>query len=186
MADDGAPLAPGPAVQRTFGSQAVQMVRTVTAVNQTLSQMADQKASILMGATFVVFTITVNQSSKGHFPLSLLVLALFSFMAVICAVMVVMPSSKPPPRQPGTENLLFFGVFSQMSETEFADSVLDHIHNDEAMFRTMLRDIHQNGLVLQNKKYRYLGLAYRTFLLGMCLTLLTFLFENRAAIWEMV
>ena len=38
--------------------------------NLSLSQMADQKASILMGATFVVFTIAVGQVSRGDMPVS--------------------------------------------------------------------------------------------------------------------
>jgi len=37
-------------------------VRTALQANLTLSQMADQKASILMGATFVVFTLAVGQA----------------------------------------------------------------------------------------------------------------------------
>ena len=35
----------------------------------------------------------------------------------------------------------------------------------------MLRDIYQNGQVLQHKKYKYLGAAYRAFLIGLVLTL---------------
>jgi hypothetical protein len=46
--------------------------------------------------------------------------------------------------------------------------------------RAMLRDIHQNGMVLQRKKYCFLGLAYRVFLIGLTLTLVTFLIDNRA------
>ena len=42
----------------------------------------------------------------------------------------------------------------------------------------MLRDIHQNGQVLQRKKYRFLGLAYRIFLAGLSLTLVVFLIEH--------
>jgi hypothetical protein len=42
----------------------------------------------------------------------------------------------------------------------------------------MARDIYQNGTVLRRKKYRYLALAYRTFLIGMVLTILTFAFDR--------
>jgi hypothetical protein len=42
----------------------------------------------------------------------------------------------------------------------------------------MLRDIYQNGQVLQRKKYRLLGYAYRIFLVGLTVTLITFLIES--------
>lgn len=162
-----------------YTRDAIYLVRTVTQVNLQLSQMADQKASILMGAAFVVFTITLGQASHGSLPLSLLVLAVSAFAAVFCSVAAIMPSVKPPPVVPGKENRLFFGVFTQWSEEEFAERMLAILHTDEDVFRVMLRDIYQNGQVLQRKKYRYLGLAYRIFLGGLGLTLLIFLWEHR-------
>ena len=45
------------------------------------------------------------------------------------------------------------------------------------MVRMMLRDMYQNGLVLQRRKYRYLGYAYRTFIAGLVLTLVSFVIE---------
>lgn len=162
-----------------FAINAVQMVRTVTQVNLQLSQMADQKASILMGATFVVFTISVGQASRGEFPVALLVLACSAFLSALCAVAAVLPSFRPPRAEPGRENLLFFGVFTQLDEEEFAERFLRQIASEEQMFRIMLRDIYQNGQVLQRKKYRFLGLAYRIFLVRLTLTLIVFLFEIR-------
>jgi hypothetical protein len=162
-----------------FSLQAIHLVRTTQQINVTMSQMADAKASILMGATFVVFTISVGQASKGAFPYALLVLALSAFLSAFCAVMAVMPSFRPPPRNPGQENILFFGVYAQGSEQDYADRVLAELHSDETMFRAMLRDTYQNGVVLHRKKYRYLGYAYRIFLTGLTLTLITFLIESR-------
>lgn len=171
--DDKAAAASRPA----FSPHAIHLVRTATQANLTLSQMADQKASILMGATFVVFTISVGQAGRGAFPLALMVLALSAFLSAFCAVVAILPSIRPPRAGAAGENVLFFGVFSQLSEEAFADRVLSQLGGDEQVFRAMLRDIHQNGVVLQRKKYRYLGLAYRIFLGGLTLTLLVFLGE---------
>ena len=44
-----------------FSNHAIHLIRTSQQINLTLSQMADAKASILMGATFLVFTISVGQ-----------------------------------------------------------------------------------------------------------------------------
>lgn len=182
IAETPSPVQPPATVTRSYPPQAVQMVRTVQQINLALSQMADQKASILMGATFVVFTITVSQVSRGSYPLPLLILACFSFLSAIFAVAVVMPSVGRGPAPGGGTNMLFFGVFTQVGEDEFAEHVLDAITTDENMFRIMLRDIYQNGQVLQRKKYRYLGFAYRIFLAGLTLTLACFLIESREAV----
>ena len=163
-----------------FSVQAVHLVRTATQSNLTLSQMADQKASILMGATFVVFTIAVGQARSGALPLTLLVLAGFAFLSAMCAVAAILPSIATKTATGTHPNLLFFGTFTQLSEDEFADRVLAELGDDERIYRAMLRDIHQNGMVLQNKKYRLLRAAYLLFLTGLICSFAIFLLESRA------
>src|SRR3546814_3304506 len=63
----------------SFPPNAVHLVRTNQQLTMQLSQMADQKASILMGATFVVFTLAIGQAraGAGAFALPLTILATF-------------------------------------------------------------------------------------------------------------
>ncbi len=165
---------------RKLSLQAVHLVRTATQTNLTLSQMADQKASILMAATFVVFTIAVGQARTGAVPLTLLVLAGFAFLSAMCAVAAILPSVAAKSAGGTQPNLLFFGTFTQLSEDEFAERVLSELGDDERIYRAMLRDIHQNGMVLQNKKYRLLRAAYLLFLTGLICSFAIFLLETRA------
>ena len=158
-----APTAPSP--------NAIHFVRTLQTLTLSYSQMADQKASILMGATFVVFTIAIGQARGGEVPISLTVLALFAFASALCAIFAVLPSVGPT--KGGEANKLFFGRFAAIPEAEWVDSIVADLADEEAVFRMMLRDIHQNGSVLLRKKYRYLRLAYRIFIVGLCLTLAT-------------
>jgi hypothetical protein len=170
---------PTAAEPRKLSPHAVHLVRTATQTNLALSQMADQKASILMGATFVVFTVAIGQARGGEVPLALLVLALSAFLSAMCAVAAVLPSISSKGGAASRPNLLFFGTFAHLDEDEFADRVLAELGDDERIFRTMLRDIHQNGMVLQHKKYRFLRLAYLVFLTGLVVTLAVFLWESR-------
>lgn len=156
--------------------QAVQMLRTVQVNSLVLSQMADQKASILMGATFLVFSISVSRSLAGELPYALAILAVFAFLSSLCAVMAVLPSVSKPP-EGVRPNLMFFGHFSELDEEEWMQSVLDNLHNDDQVFRMMLHDIYQNGQVLQRRKYRYLSYAYRVFVGGLFVTLAAFVVE---------
>ena len=165
---------------RKFSQDAVHLVRTATQTNLTLSQMADQKASILMGATFVVFTLAIGQMRSGSVPLALLVLAAFAFASAMSAVAAILPSVSAKGDAKVQPNLLFFGTFTQWDEDEFADRVIAELGDDERIYRAMLRDIHQSGMVLQHKKYRLLRLAYLLFLAGLIVTFAIFLFESRA------
>ena len=169
-----APAAPADLPRYT--SNAVQTVRTVQHMALQLSQMADQKASILMGATFLVFSISVSRSLAGDLPVALVVLAVFAFLSSLCAVFAVIPSVGAPPRGI-TPNLLFFGHFTHMDEDDWTDQVLESLKHDDTMFRAMLHDVYQNGQVLQRKKYRFLSLAYKIFIIGLFSTLATFAVE---------
>lgn len=163
-----------------YSPNAVHLVRTAQQINLSLSQMADQKASILMGATFVVFTISIGQASRHGVNAAIMVLAIFSFISAMLAVFAILPSVSAKPGPSSNPNILFFGYFTTMGETEFADTVLEELKTDEAIYRAMLRDIYQNGQVLQRKKYRYLGYAYRTFLAGLVATVAALLVQRIA------
>jgi Family of unknown function (DUF5706) len=164
------------AAERPLTPNAVHLVRTLQQINVSLSQMADQKASILMGATFVVFTISVGQAGKQGVTHAILVLAVFSFISAMLAVFAILPSVSPKPSE--NPNLLFFGNFTALSEEQFADAIMARLRSDEDIYRTMLKDIYQNGQVLQRKKYRFLGYAYRAFLAGLVITILTLFIER--------
>ncbi len=162
-----------------YSPNAIHLVRTAQQVTMQLSQMADQKASILMGATFVVFTVAIGQVGRAGFALALMVLALFAFVSALLAVMAVLPRAAPAPSG-GSANILFFGQFSHMTEADFISEMKQSLHADDAVLTAMLRDIHQNGTMLAKRKYRYLALAYRSFIVGLSLTLLVFLWEQVA------
>jgi Family of unknown function (DUF5706) len=172
------------AVPPVYPPNSIHLVRTLQQLTMQMSQMADQKASILMGATFLVFTITVGQAGRGQATVTLMVLAGFAFVSALLAVMAVLPrvSTKADVHDedlPPGANLLFFGNFSRLSEDRFVALVKDRLRSDDSIVDTMLHDIHQNGKVLATRKYHYLALAYRTFIVGLTVTLGVF-------VWEMV
>jgi hypothetical protein len=163
-------------IPKRYAPDAIHLIRTTQQIQVQLSAMADHKASILMGATFVVFTITLNQTSKGLVAPEMLVLAGFALLSAAFAVMAVLPAVKPKPGAP--LNLLFFGSFTQLEQDDYIDKLIAHLGDEEDVYRTMARDIYQNGSVLKRKKYYYLALAYRTFLVGMVATVLTFVLDR--------
>jgi hypothetical protein len=159
-----------------YSPNAIHMMRTTQLTHFQLSAMADHKASILMGATFVIFTITVGQSRASAPPLPLLILGAFAFLSAICAVLSVLPAIRRPRKS--RLNVLFFGSFTQLGEDEFLDEITARLRSDETIYRTMARDIYQNGCVLQRKKYRLLGWAYWVFLVGLVASAAAFVIQT--------
>jgi len=165
----------GPAGE--FSTNAIYLARTAQINTLTLSQMADQKASILIGSTFVVFSLVVTKLLGGGLTLPILCLSLTAFVSTVCAVIAVLPTSKGQAPPDGDTNLLFFGAFASMEERAWQDSLIRDFQDDEAVLRIMLRDIYQNGQVLHRRKYRFLNYAYRFFLAGLALTMIAYLAE---------
>lgn len=169
--------APPPAI--AYPPNAVHLIRTNQQLTMHLSQMADQKASILMGATFVVFTLAIGQARSGEGALSmpLAVLATFSFLSALLAISAVLPRISKVPPDASNGNLLFFGHFTNLSEDQFIAAIKQRLQSEDALYETMLRDTYQNGVVLARRKYRYLAYAYRLFVVGLSLTFLLFVWE---------
>lgn len=168
-----------PTGERTFSLHAIHLMRTAQMNGLTHARMADQKASILLGATFLVFSLSISRALAQDVPAALYVLAGFAFASALCAVMAVLPSVGHRSRQPAASrsNLLFFGDFAERDEADWTRELLTALETDERVFRTMAHDIYQNGQVLQRRKYRYLAAAYRLFVAGLFATLLVFAAE---------
>lgn len=168
---------PGTASRDGFGPDAAHLLRTTQAIQYQLSQMADQKANMVLAITFVIFSLTLGQAKGGAAPpLPLLVMGVAAFIAATLAVMAVLPSVRAsPPKSDGSTNILFFGSFSQLSQAEFTEQLLDSLGDNRAVFETWAHDIYQNGHVLAVKKYRLLGYAYRVLLIGLFASATAFL-----------
>lgn len=176
MSTDATDATGAEAALPSYSPHAIHLVRTTQQQTLQLSAMADQKASILMGASFLVFSISVSRAFAGHLPVSLAVLAGFAFLSSLCAVLAVLPSVSSS-GGPAGANRLFFGHFAARDEAEWTAEVLAQLRDDEAVFRAMLHDIYQNGQVLARKKYRFMGYAYRVFVIGLVVTLVSFVAE---------
>ena len=162
----------------SYPPNAVHLVRTNQQLTMQLSQMADQKASILMGATFVVFTLAIGEITSNRVTLPLLILAGFSFLATVLSVLALRPKlMKPTAVVSPKSNLVFFGAFAGIPEEEYIDRMIEILRSEEATYRVMARDLYQNGRVLQFKKYRYLSYAYTAFLVGIVATFAAFIID---------
>src|SRR5215208_7742990 len=95
--------------------------------NMDLSEMADSKASILMGASFVVFSLSIGDIAEGKASLPLLVLTMFSFVATILGVMTVRPNRMHVTKVPIPAekiNILFFGSYTNANREDYINEMM--------------------------------------------------------------
>lgn len=161
-----------------FSSAAIYMLRTAQQHHVQLSAMADQKASILIGASLVVITMLLGQIQSHGSSAPMIVMGVFTFLAALSALFAVTPSLRRP--LPADDvNWLFFGAFAQVSAEEYKNRILNTLATDQQVYEALIRDIYQMGQVLHCKKYRFLSYSYRIFIVGLLLTfaitLLTYL-----------
>lgn len=170
-------MSPGTPPPRGFDNAIATFFRTVQTHHVALSQMADQKANVLIAASFVVISIIFHEATQSGFTPVLGMLAATCFSASFLAAMAILPRAKKS--KEAVPNPLFFGTFATLSREEFHHTIDEILTTDQSIIHALAEDIYQLGSVLHRHKYRYLRYAYRTFLGGLTLTAAT-------AVWQVV
>ena len=156
-----------------FPKEVHNLLMAANQTNMTLSEMADSKASILLGASFVVFSLSIGSLAEGKVNFPILVLTLFSFVATIFGVLTVRPNRMRKSSVPITGknvNILFFGSYIDCPREEYVDEVMRVLSSEEETYRRLARDLWDHGHVLRNDKYRWLYWSFTFFLWGMVVT----------------
>ena len=178
MTDNSIDAAAGGAPPNPAGAShanAIHLLRTMQQHHVTLSAMADQKASIIIGVNSVVFALVVKEAATNP---ALLVLAASSGLAAVLCMLAVLPKLGGGNGPAAPPNLLFFGGFAQLSEADWIDWLERTNADDHAIQVAMARDVYQLGQVLAQKKYKYLGWGYRVIIGGLIATFVVFLLQT--------
>ena len=156
-----------------FPKEVHNLLMAANSTNITLSGMADSKASILMGASFVVFSISIGSLAEGKASLPLLVLTAFSFVATVFGVLTVRPNRmrKPKGKIPADKvNILFFGSYINADREAYVDEVIKVLSSEEEVYRRLARDLWDHGHLLRDDKFSWLYWSFTFFLYGMVAT----------------
>ena len=156
-----------------FPKEVHNLLALANATNITLSGMADTKASILMGASFVVFSMSIGDLADGKANLPLLVLTMFSFVATMFGVLTVRPNRLKASKAPipaDKVNILFFGSYTNAPRADFIDEVIKVLSSEEETYRRLAADLYDHGKMLRDDKFRWLYYSFTAFLVGMVVT----------------
>ena len=150
------------------------LLRTMQQHHVQLSTMADTKANIIITMSSIVLTLVLGRLDDPVLRTASLTLAGFTMLALLLAVLAVLPKYRPLKLAEGQPippqfNLMFFGHFAELPRERFLTEIAGALKSDGSVYETMARDTYALGWYLAHHKYRYLRLAYLFFLGGFLL-----------------
>ena len=152
------------------------VLRTAQQHHVQLSTMADTKANIIITVSSIVLTLSLGRASDPELRVGVLILAGFTLVALLLAILAVLPKYRPIRLRgevlPPQFNLLFFGHFAELPRERYLAEMNRVLMPDGTPYATWAADIYSLGVYLAHHKYRYLRYSYLFFLAGFVLACL--------------
>ncbi|RBQ09063.1 Pycsar system effector family protein [Pedobacter miscanthi] len=165
------------------------MFRITSANNQRLSDMADNKAHILITVNSIMLSLIVSLllrrlEDHGNLIIPTFILLMVSLTCVVVSILSTRPSI---PKGEFTQedmdkkkvNLLFFGNFYKMSLPSYTDGMIKVMNDKDFLYGTLITDVYSQGVVL-GRKYKLIRLAYNIFMFGLIAAVLAFVIAYAA------
>ena len=159
------------------------MFRTSLRNHIALSQIADNKANIMLTVNSILISVALSfllprfkDDPSLIFPTALLLLVCVS--TLVFAIISTIPRvskgvfTKEQIRNKQA-NLLFFGNFYRMDYEDFEWGMYEMMKDRDFLYGSMIRDFFNLGKVL-SIKYKYLTISYMIFMIGLVVSVLTF------------
>lgn len=151
-----------------------------------LSDMADNKAHILLSINSIIISVVLSFLVKNLSEIPYLVLPTV-FLLTVCVVTTVFAVLTTKPKiskgvftadqiHNREVNLLFFGNFHSMGYESYEWGVQEMMNDKHYLYKSMTKDIYFLGKVLV-KKYRYLNIGYKIFMYGLIASVFAFGFS---------
>lgn len=167
------------------GSRSAQMMfKTALRNHLDLSNLADNKANIMLSVNALIITIAmpVAASYIGEFPYLLapaIVMLCTCLASMIFATLATRPIkmsgyTTQDTVQQGKSNLFFFGNFFRMSLQEYQEGLAHVIDDEQNLEGSIMRDLYFLGHSL-GRKYNQLRICYNIFMLGVISAVLVFI-----------
>lgn len=171
--------------------RAIDTLFRITLNNHTsLSGIADSKANILLSVNAIIISIALStlipkldSPNNAHLMIPTFVMLLSSVTTIIFAILSTRPKvTKGVFTRQDIENkkvnLLFFGNFYKMPLEEYQWAMNEMMKDKEYLYNSMIKDLYFLGLVLE-KKYRLLRIAYNLFMIGIIISVVSFVIAFR-------
>lgn len=160
------------------------MFRITSANNQRLSDMADNKAQLLITVNSIILSLIVSLllrrlEDNAYLVVPTFILLLVSLSCIVFSILATRPSipkgvfTKEDVDQKRV-NLVFFGNFYKMPLEEYHNSMEKVMGDRDFLYGTLIKDVYSQGVVL-GRKYKLIRIAYNIFMFGLITSVLAYI-----------
>ncbi|GAB3355634.1 hypothetical protein GCM10027566_17970 [Arachidicoccus ginsenosidivorans] len=160
------------------------MFRVTAGNNQKLSNMADNKAHILISVNSIILSAVISLLLRKLDAHEELIIPTFILITVSLITIIFSILSTRPTIPKGTftrqdieekkTNLLFFGNFYKMKLEQYTEGMWKVMDDRDFLYGSLIKDVYAQGVVL-GKKYRLLRTAYNVFMYGLVLSVIAYM-----------
>jgi HD superfamily phosphodiesterase len=163
------------------------MFRISSSNHQRLSDMADNKAHIMITVNSIILSAIISLLLRRLNEYEYLVVPTFILLAVSLLAMTFSILSTRPAIPSGVftrddvdnkrVNLLFFGNFYKATLEDYNYGMQKMMEDKDFLYGSLIRDVYAQGVVL-GRKYRLLRIAYNIFMFGLIVSVLAFIIAS--------
>lgn len=151
-----------------------------------LSDIADAKANILLSVNAIIISLAISNlipelgaPSNKSLMIPTIILVMFSVASIVGSILSTRPNvtSGEFTREQVEKrevNLLFFGNFHKVPYSQFEWAMHEIMEDHDYVYESLMKDLYNLGIVL-DRKYRLLRITYTIFMIGIILSVLSFL-----------
>jgi len=175
----------GKSKQSGFVAKGIQTMLRLTSENHMrLSEMADNKANILISVNAIIISVILSVLIRKIEVDKHLAIPTFIFLASALSTIVIAILATRPKITKGSftredilnrkTNLLFFGNFYKAELEEYKWGMNTMMKDVDYLYGTLVDDIYYLGIVL-GRKYRLVRIAYNVFMIGILVSAFAFI-----------
>lgn len=152
-----------------------------------LSQLADNKAHILITVNSIILSAVISLvlrklTNNAYLVIPSFILLVVSVTTMVFAILATRPTIpkgvfNPEEIAEKKVNLMFFGNFFKMNLDLYRSAMLEIMHNRDFLFDNLIRDVYSQGVVL-GRKYQLLRIAYNVFMYGLVIAVVAFIVSS--------
>lgn len=163
------------------------MFRITSTNHQRLSDMADNKAHIMISTNSIILSVILSillrkLEDNPHLIVPTLILLVICVVTMVFSILATRPSIPtgvftPEDINNKKVNLLFFGNFYRMSLPDYEGGMIKMMEDRDFLYGSLIKDLYSQGVVL-GRKYRLLRIAYNVFMFGIVISVVAFILAS--------
>ena len=131
--------------------------------------MADRRAQGLLAMSSVLMPLALAKINTPECQFGMAVFGVGAVITIIAAVQCLAPKKPKHLDKHEHQNLLHFSGISKFTENEYLSTIAEAMNDTRRLSEEVARDLYHISNDILKPKFRWLRIAYSSFVIGICL-----------------